>query len=269
MLVDVEEPTYVVDPNDPRAPSQEVWDALCEAARRRVLASLPSEIPRATPPEGDRHFHPKRRAREALDEWFRRKGRSVYLPSELPIYYPAEPIFAPDLVAVLDVSTHERERWVVSDEGRGLDFALEVHVSGNARKDLVDNVERFARLGIPEYFVYEPLRQRITGHRLAEPSARHYQPILPQGGRWVSRVLDLDLGLDGGRLRFFAGTAPLPDASELIARLSGMVDEAAQRAEEEARRAEEEARRAEDVARRAERYAAKLRELGVDPDSLE
>lgn len=247
------EPTHVVDPDDPRAPPQAVWDALSREARAAIVASLPSEVPRATPPEGDAHFHPKRRAREALDAWFRQMGRSVYLASELPVYYPDEPMFAPDLIAVLDVETHERERWVVSDERRGLDLALEIHVSGDAKKDLEQNVERFARLGIPEYFVYEPVRRRLTGHRLPEPSARVYQPIVPQGGRWSSGVLGLDLAIEGG-LRFFAGTAPLLDASELVARLSAMLDDAVRRAEAEARR--------------AEALAAKLRELGVDPDDL-
>jgi len=74
-------------------------------------------------------------------------------------------------------------------------------------------------------------------------------------------VLELELGLDEGQLRFFAGVAPLPHARELIDRLTGMVDDAIGRAEEESRRAEEESRR-------AERLAAKLRELGVDPDAL-
>ncbi|MBX3275029.1 MAG: Uma2 family endonuclease [Sandaracinaceae bacterium] len=284
------EPTHLVDPDAPRAPPQAVWDALSPEARAAIVASLPSEVPRATPPEGDAHFHSKRRAREALDAWFRKMGRSVYLASELPVYYPDEPMFAPDLIAVLDVDTHERARWVVSDERRGIDFALEVHVSGDARKDLEENVERFARLGIAEYFVLEPLRRRLTGHRLPEPGALAYQPILPQGGRWASGVLGLDLAVEGGRLRFFAGTAPLLDATELIARLSEMVDDAVRRAEaeaeraseearraseearrasEEARRASEEARRASEEAHRAERLAAKLRELGVDPDSVE
>ncbi len=263
------EPTYVVDPDDPRAPPQEVWDAMSREAQRRVLASLPSEIEKAYPPEGDPHFRPKVRAREALDDWFRRRGRSVYLGSELPVYYPGEAMFAPDLIAVLDVSTHERDHWVVSEEGRGIDFALEILVHGDRKKDLEANVERLARLGVPEYFVYEPLRRRITGYALPGAAARSYVPIVPQGGRWPSRVLELDLGLDEGRLRFFAGAAPLPHASELIERLSAMVDDAVQRAEEEARRAEEEARRADAAARRAERLAAKLRELGVDPDAIE
>ena len=276
------EPVYVVDPDDPRAPPQDVWDAMSEEARRRVLASLPSEIPRTLPPEGDAHSRPKWRAREALDDWFRRRGRSVYLGSELPVYYPGERMFAPDLIAVLDVSGHERLSWVVSDEKRGLDFALEILVSGDRKKDLEENVERLARLGVPEYFVHEPLRRRITGFRLPQ-GARTYAPILPQGGRWTSTVLDLQLGLDEGRLRFFAGAAPLPHARELIDRLSSMVDEAVERAEEEAQRAQDEAQRAQDEAQRArdeaqradrattraERLAAKLRELGVDPDAIE
>jgi Uma2 family endonuclease len=258
---------YVVDPADPRAPAQEVWDRMSEEERRRVVASLPSEIPRAQPPEGDPHRVPKKSAFEALDEYFRRRGRQVYLSSELPVYYPDEPMFAPDLIAVLDVDPHERERWVVSDEGRGLDFVLEIHLSGDRRKDLERNVERFARLGIPEYFVLSPRRERLVGYALG--AAGSYQPIVPQGGLWRSGVLELELAIERGRLRFYRGTAPLPDARELIDRLSGMVDDAVQRAEDEARRAEDEARRAADEARRAARLAAKLRELGVDPDALE
>ena len=45
-------------------------------------------------------------------------------------------------------------------------------------------------------------------------------------------------------------------------------EQEALRAEQEAQRAEQEAQRAEQEAQRAERYAARLRELGIDPDSL-
>ena len=259
---------YEIDPDDPRAPSMEVWAAMTPEQRRRVVASLPSELPRAAPPEGDPHSIPKNRAREALDDWFSRRGRSVYIASELPVYYPDERVFAPDLIAVLDVSKHERMSWVVAEEGQGLDFVLEIHVAGNRLKDTRDQVEKLARLGVPENFVFEPLARRISGHRLSAPDGRTYEPIMPQGGRWASTVLELELGLDEGQLRFFAGVAPLPHARELIDRLTGMVDDAIGRAEEESRRAEEESRRAEEESRRAERLAAKLRELGVDPDAL-
>jgi Uma2 family endonuclease len=239
---------------------------LSESERQTVVDSLPSELPRALPPEGDPHRIPKSRALEALGEFYRRVRRRVYLSAELPVYYPDEPVFAPDLLAVLDVGTHERRSWVTQHEGKGLDFVLEINASGNRRKDFEDNVLRYAQLQIPEYFAFDVSRARLVGWRLAAGTARTYEPIVPQGGRWPSQVLELDLSLEGGQLRFFSGNAPLLDARELITRLSTMVDEALHRAEEEARRAEEEARRAEEEARRAERLAARLRQLGVDPD---
>ncbi len=264
---------FVVDPLDPRAPSREIWARLTESERRAVVESLPSELPRALPPEGDSHRIPKSRALEALGEFYRRLRRSVYLSAELPVYYPDEPVFAPDLLAVLDVGMHERRGWVTQHEGKGLDFVLEINVSGNRKKDFEDNVARYARLQIPEYFAFDVPRARLVGWRLEDEKARTYETIVPQGGRWPSRILDLDLSLEGGQLRFFHGNAPLLDARELIVRLSTMVDEALHRAEEEARRAEEEARRAEgearraeEEARRAERLAARLRQLGIDPD---
>jgi hypothetical protein len=174
----------------------------------------------------------------------------------------------------------------VSAEGKGLDFVLEVAVRGDMKKDLVSNVQRYARLGIPEYFAYEPLTPRLSGFRLERSGT--YSPIVPQGGRWGSAVLGLELGIEARRIRFFAGTAPLPEADELIANLSKMLDDIVQReqrllaeleeereraeeergrAEEERGRAEEARGRAEEARGRAERLAEKLRKLGVDPDA--
>lgn len=246
---------YAIDPRDPRAPSQEAWDQLSAEERARIVAELPSEISRAEPPEGDAHRIPKTSALEALDAHFRRIRRRMYVSSELPVYYPAEAMFAPDLIAVADVDPHPRDSWVVSHEQRGLDLALEIHVSGRRRKDVEQNVERYARLGIPEYFSFDAPRRRLLGWRLPDPAARRYEPIVPQEGQWWSRVLELGLSVEDGRLRFLYGNSPVLDARELIARLSGMVDQAMARAEEEAAR--------------AERLAARLRELGVDPDDVD
>src|SRR5262245_15313073 len=51
----VSRPPYVVDPEDPRAPPQDVWDAMSGEERIRVVEELPSEIESAYPPEGDVH----------------------------------------------------------------------------------------------------------------------------------------------------------------------------------------------------------------------
>jgi Uma2 family endonuclease len=257
---------YVFDADDPRAPTEAQWAALTPAERQRVIDQLPSEIPRQTAPEGDRHRIPKERATQALGEFFRRQGRRVYLSAELPVYYPGERWFAPDLIAVLDVEPGEREKWVVSTEGKGIDLALEITLSGSRRKDLVDNTERYARLGIPEYFILDLHSRRIIGHRL-EPGSRSYTAIVPQAGRWASQVLGLDLVLEGGRIRFFAGSAPLLEADELIGRLSTMVDALVAEKEALEQRATSAEERATSAEERAERLAARLRELGVDPDA--
>jgi Uma2 family endonuclease len=156
------------------APSVEEWNALTPPERVAVLAALPGEVTEAemSPPEGDRHFKAKTRALGALRSYFTRQRRRIYLAAELPVYYPAEPRFAPDLLAVLDVEDADRDKWVVSTEGKGLDWVLEVHVGGDRKKDAELNVARYARLGVPEYFLYDRARNRLAAYRLASPDAR-------------------------------------------------------------------------------------------------
>ncbi|WP_437935939.1 Uma2 family endonuclease [Sorangium sp. So ce341] len=238
--------SYVFDPADPRAPTSEQWSRMTPAERAHVADMLPADVPlELMPPEGDAHRKAKRDALDALDGFFRRIGRKIYLSSELAVFYPGEPRFAPDVLAVLNVEPHERMKWVVDVEGKGLDFVLEVHVAGNRAKDHEDNVERYARLGVREYFLFDRSRLRLHAYRLpaaqeGDPSRpRVYQRIVPQAGRFASEVLGLDLLLDGSRLRFFAGNAPLEDADERIARLGGMLDQVIARQEEAQRLAEE------------------------------
>jgi Uma2 family endonuclease len=251
---------YRVDPEDPRAPSEEVWARLSPAERASVVESLPSEFPitEANPPEGDAHFNAKARTRDTLGGYFARTGRRVYLACELPVYYPNESMFAPDVLAVVDVETHERERWVVSAEGKGLDLALEVFVSGDRRKDMERNVELYARLGISEYFVFDRGRLRLLGYRLPTLGSRVYQPMMPQGGRYASQVLGLDLRIEDKRLRFFHGMTAVPEAQELIAKLEMIVGDVEARALAAEERADHEAKlRMEEAKLRAEE--AKLR----------
>jgi hypothetical protein len=129
-------PRYVVDPGDPRAPSQAVWDTLSSHERALVVAALPTSLPvEAGPPEGDRHRKARNLAAEVLERFLGKTGRRVYVSSELATDYPGERVFSPDVLAVLDVERHERTSWVVSDEGKGLDLVLEVHNPADEKKD--------------------------------------------------------------------------------------------------------------------------------------
>lgn len=210
--------------------------------------------------EGRPHYNAKARLVDLLDLHFRTMGRTVYLASELAAVYPEEPVFCPDLLAVLDVPQPEddaRLAWVVVEEGRGLDFALEVLHRGDRKKDLVDNVQRYARLSIPEYFIYDQARQQVLGYRLG--GGKKYDRIVPQLGRVRSGILGVDFSVQAGALRVFQGNGELTGTADLVRRLSGMVNEIEDRANEEATRANEEATRANEEASRAEAATKQLR----------
>jgi Uma2 family endonuclease len=251
-----------MDPDDPRAPSQEVWDRMSERERQLVVDSLPSEFPPSEghPPEGDQHTEAVYEARTALRRFFGKLGRSIYVGTNLPVYYPGCSMFSPDVMAVLDVPTHSRSSWIVSKEGKGLDLALEVVVLGARRKDLKRNVEEYARLGIREYFVFDRPRLQLTGYRLRE-GGQSYQPIVPQRGRLASEVLGLELRVEAERLRFYVADAELPAADDLIAKLEGFVGDLEQRALAAEERAEEEAKRAEAAEARLREALAEIERL--------
>ncbi|KYF86008.1 hypothetical protein BE18_03595, partial [Sorangium cellulosum] len=200
--------SWVIDPDDPRAPPQEIWDRMTPEERQRVVDALPSEfeISEASPPEGDFHFNAKLAARDTLGGHFQSIGKRVYLACELPVYYPAGRMVAPDLIAVRDVEVKERACWSVSAEGKGIDLAMEILWNERSQEELENLAARYASLGIPEYFVFDRRRRRLRGFRLAQGSAR-YEPIARKGGLLASAVLDLDLGLEGDRLCFYHALA--------------------------------------------------------------
>lgn len=227
-----------------------------------MVAALPAEVPwsESFQPEGDPHNEPQSEVRDTLRRHFSRSGRGVYIASNLAVYYPNQPRIAPDVIVVMDVDPHPRESWVVLAEGKGLDLAIEILVHGSRTKDLRDNVKKYAGLGIPEYFVYEPLAGSLRGWHLTEGRAE-YVPILPQGGRYPSAVLGLQLSVIAGHLRFLLGEAVLPTTAEIAERLDRMLEQAVERAEAEAQRAEAEAQRAEAAERSLAEALARLRQL--------
>jgi Uma2 family endonuclease len=235
----------------PVGPSAEEWRAMTPDARERFLVQVNDALtePPDTMTEGRQHKKAKARIVELLDLHFKAMGRVVYVAEEMSVVYPGERAFSPDVLAVLEVPQPEddpRLSWVVVDEGKGIDLAFEVLHHGDRNKDLVRNVAWYARLGIPEYFVYDRGQQRIHGYRLAEGGGR-YDRIVPQAGRFASRVLGLDLAIQDGKLRFFQGMAELFDTENLIGRLNGMVETLEAKADEAAAKADEAAAKADDA----------------------
>ncbi len=263
-------------PTDPssilRVPSAEAWAAMSASDRFGFISEATAALQQQADlmSESSPHVRGKHRAFATLRDHFAREGRTIYVNMELPILYPEEPPFSPDLFAVLEVvdpgEDDKRRAWVVAEEGCGLDLVLEVTVHDDRKKDLVDNVERYARLGITEYFIFDRLRCRVIGYRQAWRGAP-YRPIA-QRGRWLaSTVLGLNLGMSGEHLAFAVGESEVYGSAELVERLNRALEGLTQRAEAEAaalaeaeRRAEAEALRRVDAERQAAAQAGALAE---------
>jgi Uma2 family endonuclease len=242
------------------APTVEEWEAMTPDERLDFQVRVNDALsdPRIAMTEGRRHKKAKVQVIDKLGLHFGSIGRVIYLAEEMAVLYPGEETFSPDVLAVVGVAEPDddpRMAWVVADEHKGIDWVLEVLHRGDRRKDLVVNVERYARLGIPEYFVYDRLHQKIKGYRLAGPQARRYSHIAPQAGRYSSLVLGLDLSIQGGKLRFFDGITEICGTLDLIGRLHGMVDSLeakAQRARVRIRQERDRTQRAQVKAHRAQ-----------------
>ncbi|MEP7125404.1 MAG: Uma2 family endonuclease [Byssovorax sp.] len=249
----------------PTVPTAESWRAMTPTERLRLQVEINATLsgPADAMGEGQPHRRAKSRALDALGLHFKTIGRAIYLAEELAVLYPGEKPFSPDILAVLDVEPSEddeRMSWVVVDEGKGPDLVIEVLHRGDRDKDLVENVERYARLGISEYFVYDRARQQIHGYRLPEPGASRYQRILPQLGHCRSAVLGLDLAIIGNTLRFLSGEATLPLSADLISRLQGMVESLETKADQAQAQIDQAQARADQAQARVDQAIEGLRE---------
>jgi len=211
---------------------------MTERQRKRVVASLPSEFEatEACLPAGEWHLDACVTARHTLRKLFESTGRRVYIAVDMAVYYPNLTMFSPDLFAVLDVELHKRSSWIVQHEGKGLDICIECVWDGSKTKDVVRNVELYARLGIREYFVFDIQHSVLKGYRLLG-SRRRYTQLVPQHGRFSSEVLGLDIAINGDLLRFFDGDRAVLDADEQSKEDAASREQARQQAAVEAERA--------------------------------
>lgn len=176
-----------------------------------------------------------------------------FLAWNLTVYYSREQLKnkdfrGPDLFLVKGVENRPRPSWVVWEEGgKYPDLIIELLSESTAKVDRGEKRELYERIfRTPEYFYYSPETQEFMGLRLRGEKYEEIEPT-EQGWRW-SEMLELYLGIHNQQLRYFfpnGELVPTPEEAERIER---------QRAEQERQR--------------AERLARKLRELGVDPDTL-
>jgi len=186
-----------------------------------------------------------------------RDAPEAYVAGNLLIYYTeGDPTarFAPDVFVVFGVPRGRRRVYKLWVEGRAPSFVLEVSSRGTWLEDLGNKKALCARLGVSEYFIYDPdaeyLEPPLRGFRLDGGDYRELSP--GPGPTLESHALGLRLALEQGRI-------VLTDL-ETGARLLRPAELDAARREAEAARREAEAARREAEAR-ADALSAELARL--------
>ena len=221
------------------------------------------------------------------DYWQERTN--LFVSGNMFIYFSVEQarnqdFRGPDFFAVLDaLPGRDRKSWVVWEENKGPDVVIELLSDSTAEFDKEEKKQIYQdKLRVPEYFWFAPYGGERAGFALQEGV---YQPIpLDEEGRLVSRILGLALVDWEGVYKRHA--APWLRWATLDGQVLPTDEEMKRAAQEQARQAKKQAATAQKQAvqakkqvataqeqavqerERAERMAAKLRELGLDPDSL-
>ncbi|WP_026736490.1 Uma2 family endonuclease [Fischerella sp. PCC 9605] len=186
-------------------------------------------------------------------EWWWRNRNDFFAAGNLTIYYSphqrkSSDFRGPDFFVVLGTERKPRKSWVVWEEdGKYPNVIVELLSNSTAttdkglKKQIYQDIFR-----TPEYFWFNPNNLEFAGFVLVGGSYQSLEPN-PQGWLW-SQQLNLYLGVYQEELRFFTPEGQLVPTPEEVA--------------------EQEMQRAEQEKQKSDRLAAKLRELGIDPDTV-
>ena len=188
----------------------------------------------------------------------------VYVSGDLLIYYEeGDPrvSIAPDVFVVLGVEKRRRPNYRLWEEGRAPAFVLEVASPSTWRDDLGWKRSVYARLGVREYWRYDPagehLPARLQGERLTRAGyVRQPAETAPDGTLTLrSRTLGLELRAAPGREMRFRDPATGQELRSHDEEAEGRLEAEARAADAEARAADAEARAADAEARLSELQA--------------
>jgi Uma2 family endonuclease len=204
--------------------------------------------------ETDDHRDQMVRHIELLRYYYR--DQPVYVSGDLLVYYEQgnpKKFVVPDAFVVKGVGGQRRRIYKIWVEGKPPEVVIETTSRKTRRKDTQDKPLLYARLGVREYFIYDPLQEYLDpplqGYRLGDQGA--YAPIPPDSTQaLISEQLGLRLRIEQGLLQFYRLDTGerLLTAEERSAR-----DAEARQLEAEARQAAEAelARLREELARRS------------------
>jgi Uma2 family endonuclease len=178
------------------------------------------------------------------------QGQLYAIYDNLNIYQTANPNeypVAPDVAVIKGVAYQLLTRsWRVGKSGPAPQVVFEIALEETWKKDLLEKPGKYARMGVQEYFAYDPhevplpssRNRRLFGWRLDQDRQVMVEMLPRSDGSLWSPSLESWLAPDKATLRLYDRTGQM--------RLT----------------------RAEAEARRSLALAEKLRSLGIDPDQI-
>ena len=219
-------------------------------------------------PMGDTDFHTQALIwlREALEDFFSGLA-GWYVATNLIVYWDrTNPRKRRDPDVLVARVSHDKPRrsfrvWEEKTVPRAL---FEVLSKKTWRVDMGPKKEEYARVGVPEYFLFDPeimyLNPPLQGFRLRKGV---YVPIEPESdGTLKSKTLGLRMRNEERMLRLIDPRtgAPIPTRTERIEQERWRAEESRRRVDEERRQTEEERRRTEEERRRADELSRRVEE---------
>jgi Uma2 family endonuclease len=208
------------------------------------------------------------------ENWFVTNDLNLYRVKKRFAYPIAPDIAVFKNVVITNWADRDLRSWRLYEPDRPPpQVVFEICSDTTWKDDIYTKPARYARLGVQEYYAYDPNdppyvpqeKGRLRGWHMLNGSAIEQSPDT-QSRLW-SPELDSYLIPDGAYLRLYdqAGSMRLTESE---------AERAAKEAERAAKEAERAAKEAERAAKEAERAAkerawAKLRQLGIDPAELD
>jgi Uma2 family endonuclease len=203
-----------------------------------------------------------------------REREDVFVAGDL-LWYPVEGqpkiCRAPDTMVVFGRPKGYRgsyKQW--EEDGLAPQVVFEVRSPANTFKEMADKLLFYDSYGVEEYYLYdpEPEKNELTGFLRQADRLR----TIDEMNGWTSPRLGIRFDTSGAELRIFAPDGTPFRSHEEIEMERAAEQKARQQAEQRAMQAEQRATQAEQERdqerQRAERLAARLRELGIEPEVL-
>ncbi|MEM9213296.1 MAG: Uma2 family endonuclease [Cyanobacteria bacterium P01_F01_bin.150] len=177
---------------------------------------------------------------------------------------------APDVMVIFKVEPGGRDNYKIWEEGEVPSVIFEFTSNGTQDRDKVFKKTLYAQLGVQEYWMFDPrgewIKSKLEGYRL---NGEEYKKIDDQCSEPLGLRLEVEETIIGFYRQDTGEKLLVPDEMRLALQeaIQARV-EAQTQFEQEKQRADSAQKALESERQKAAQLAEKLRELGIDPDTV-